>query len=213
MTSTIPSFSRSGILYLVRQAFSFIRGERGSKPHGSDDFRNDDRCVLCGMAPVSISIELDPNCRRAEHLGRAVQIGADSAWLIQQMPDRGASPLPAKDGPLEVHGSYESAIRISMNSLPIRRQFTHLEVIDRPARNNDDLEGSGFLGKQFAEPTHPAVIALHQLVVQNDYCSQISARDSRYSVDNCSRVPTEIKEGDRTAPAATTPSVPSCAVS
>jgi hypothetical protein len=54
------------------------------------------------------------------------------------------------DSPPEVNGSYESAIRISMNSLPIRRQFTHLEVIARPARNNDDLEGSGLLGKQIA---------------------------------------------------------------
>ena len=64
-------------------------------------------------------------------------------------------------GPPEVDGSYESAICIGMNSLAVRRQLAQLELIAMPARNNDDLEGSGLLDKQVAEPAHSAGIALN----------------------------------------------------
>src|SRR5216683_6344882 len=47
------------------------------------------------------------------------------------------------------------------------------EVVVRPAREHNDLEAVGFLGKQCAEPVHTRIVALDELIVENDSRAQV----------------------------------------
>ena len=66
-----------------------------------------------------------------------------------------------------------------MNALPFGHRRAGGEVVVRPAREHNDLEAVGLLGKQCAEPVHPRIIALDELIVENDSRAQVLCRDSR----------------------------------
>ena len=73
----------------------------------------------------------------------------------------------------EVNRPYEPTIRVRVNSAPLGHHRAGGEVVTRPAREHNDLKAVGFLRQQRAKPVHPAVVALNELVVQDNRCAQI----------------------------------------
>ena len=76
--------------------------------------------------------------------------------------------LSSAHGPSEVDRSYKPAICVPMNALPFGHRRAGGEVVVRPACEHNDLEAVGLLGKQCAEPVHPRIVALDELIVEND---------------------------------------------
>ena len=81
---------------------------------------------------------------------------------------RSFAHLSSAHGPSEVDRSYKPAICVPMNALPFGHRRAGGEVVVRPAREHNDLEAVGLLGKQCAEPVHPRIVALDELIVEND---------------------------------------------
>jgi hypothetical protein len=60
-----------------------------------------------------------------------------------------------------------------MNCAPLGHKRSRGEVVARPTRQYNDLETVRFLGKQRPKPVHPAVVALNELVIEDDRRAQI----------------------------------------
>ena len=60
-----------------------------------------------------------------------------------------------------------------MNGAPLGNQRARGKVVAGPARKYDDLEVVGLLGEQRAKPVHPAIVALNELIVQDNRRAQI----------------------------------------
>lgn len=55
-----------------------------------------------------------------------------------------------------------------MSSLAFRNDCICLQIVARPARENDDLKRVRLLAQNGSEPVHPGVIALNELIVQDE---------------------------------------------
>src|SRR6266545_3589081 len=75
--------------------------------------------------------------------------------------------------PPEIDSSYEPTIRVCVNSVTIGYHRGRCKVVTRPACEDDDLKAVSLLVEQRAEPVHAAVIALDQLVVEDDRRLQV----------------------------------------
>ena len=73
----------------------------------------------------------------------------------------------------KVDRSDEPIGRVFMNARTVGYHRCRCKVVTRSTRENDDLKDVSLLVEQRAEPIHTAIIALDQLVVQNECRLQI----------------------------------------
>src|SRR6478736_650034 len=81
--------------------------------------------------------------------------------------------LSSRDGAIEIDGPYKAAIGVFVNDLSLGHGCAGCEVVPRSTGEHDYLKAMRLLGKQCAEPLHPEVIALDELIVEDDRARQV----------------------------------------
>src|SRR5262249_41314939 len=74
----------------------------------------------------------------------------------------------ALDRPTQIHRPHEPAVAIRVDGASLGNQRSLCKVVAWPAREDKNLERARLFSKQSAEPVHPVVVALDELVVQHD---------------------------------------------
>src|SRR6185369_3090354 len=76
--------------------------------------------------------------------------------------------LPPPHRPSQINRPHKSLLAVHI-ARPVRgHPRRRVQVIVGAAGEDDDLEGAGFFDEEVAEPFHAAVVALDELVVEDD---------------------------------------------
>jgi hypothetical protein len=81
--------------------------------------------------------------------------------------------LSALDGTRKIDSSNVTTARISVDCVPFRDNCTRFQIVAWPAGEHDDLKRTRLFGEKGAEPVHPGVVALDELIVKNKSGPQI----------------------------------------
>src|SRR3974390_3442743 len=84
-----------------------------------------------------------------------------------------ARNLSSREGPIEVDGSHKAAIGVFVNGLTFGHHRAWCEIVTWSTGEHDYLKAERLLGKQCAEPLHPEVVALDELIVEDDRARQV----------------------------------------
>jgi hypothetical protein len=76
-------------------------------------------------------------------------------------------------GPSEVDRSDEPALCLLKSDFSFGHHRIGGEVVAGPAREHNDLKAMSLLGEQCAEPIHPRIVALDELIVEDDSGAQV----------------------------------------
>jgi hypothetical protein len=79
----------------------------------------------------------------------------------------------ARYGSIEINGSYEAPIGVLVNGLSFGHCRARFEVVARSTGEHDYLKGMRLFGKERAEPLHPEVVALNELIVEDNRARQV----------------------------------------
>lgn len=66
---------------------------------------------------------------------------------------------------LEIDCANVSAVGIPMNDLPFREDCTRFQIVAWPTGEHDDLKRMRLFDEKGAEPVHPILIALNELII------------------------------------------------